>query len=59
MEGTVEKAEINSLFRKGTFPSKVKSQWEKLQRGGESRKRKQKLMEFVAVCCARVTVLTL
>ena len=53
------KAEINSLFRKGTFPSKVKLQWEKLQRGGESGKRKEKLKKFVAVCCAGVTVLTL
>lgn len=55
----MEKVEINSLLRKGTFPSKVKLQWESLQRGGESRKRKQKLIEFVAVCCAGVTVLTL
>lgn len=52
----MEKAEINSLFRKGAFPSKVKLQWEKLQRGGESRQRKQKLIKFVAVCCAGVAV---
>lgn len=56
LEGTVEKAEINSLFRKGAFPSKVKLQWQKLRSGGESRQRKQKLIKFVAVCCAGVTI---
>jgi len=59
LEGTVEKAEINLLFRKEAFPSKVKLQWEKLQRRGESRIRKQKLIKFVSVCCAGVTDLTL
>lgn len=59
LEGTVEKGEINSSFGKGAFPSKVKLQWEKLKRGGESRQGKQKLIKFVAVCCAGVTVLTL
>lgn len=50
LEGTVERAEINSLFRKGSFFLKLNCR-EKLQWGGESREMKQKLVEFVGVFC--------